>query len=254
MSMSKPLQVLVDADMSAFQSCAAVEHETNWGNDIWTLHADLADAIDHFETKLSYALERALNTLAYNGGYTVRFCLSDRENYRKKLLPTYKANREGKRKPVCYRGLIDWLKDTYDVVQRPCLEADDCIGILATMQVNKGHSLILSGDKDMRCIPAYFYDYGREEFYQISESEANYWHLYQTLIGDTTDGYSGCPGVGPKTAQKLLADNPTWQTVVDQYTKKKLTEDDALTQARVARILRASDWDFARKEVKLWNP
>ena len=29
---------------------------------------------------------------------------------------------------------------------------------------------------------------------EISENEANYWHMMQTLTGDSTDGYSGCQG------------------------------------------------------------
>jgi DNA polymerase-1 len=42
--------------------------------------------------------------------------------------------------------------------------------------------------------------------------------------------------------------------VVAAFESKGLTEEDALVQARVARICRASDYDFKTKEVKLWNP
>lgn len=252
--MSKPLLILIDADMFAFQACAAVEEEINWGNDIWTLHADLGDAKAKFIDKLNYAIEQALSALKYKGEYKVVFCLSDKDNFRKQLLPTYKANRIGKRKPVCYRGLVDWIKAEYEVCQKPKLEADDCIGILATMKTNKGNTLIISGDKDMKSIPAHIYNYMSEEFTTIDETTADYWHLYQTLIGDSTDNYSGCPTIGAKTAEKLLAEGATWWIVKTQFEKKKLTEEDALVQARVARILRASDWNFVKKEVILWTP
>ena len=76
----------------------------------------------------------------------------------------------------------------------------------------------------------------------------------QTLTGDPTDGYSGCPSIGKVSAERILKDNSTWQAVVDTYKKKKLSEDAALQQARVARILRASDYDFKKKEIKLWLP
>jgi len=46
----------------------------------------------------------------------------------------------------------------------------------------------------------------------------------------------------------------TWPSVVEAYKKAKLTEEDALMNARCARILRASDWDFKKEEVKLWTP
>lgn len=250
----KPLLILVDADMFAYQACASVENEIDWGNDIWTLHADLSDAKGKFIDKLSDAIEKALGYLQHNGDYKVIFCLSDRDNFRKRILPTYKANRAGKRKPVCYRGLVAWICETYESCIKPELEADDCIGILATLKANKGHTIIISGDKDMRCIPCHFYDYGRDEFATISEAQADYWHMYQTLIGDATDGYSGCPAIGAKTAEKILTEDASWANVEAQFLRKGLTVEEALVQARVARILRASDYDFKSKEVITWTP
>lgn len=250
------LKVLIDADMFAFQACAAVEKETDWGNDIWTLHADLNEAKAYFIDKLNTAVERSLVHLKYAGEFEVIFCFSDAHNFRKKILPTYKANRIGKRKPVCYRGIVDWVEEKYKTYIIPNLEADDVMGILATHAKGKGKSIIISGDKDMKCIPTNIYNHMSDTFDTISEQEATYWHLYQTLVGDTADNYSGCPSIGAKTAEKLLADGKdTWETVVAQYVKKGLTEEDALTQARVAHILQNSDYDQKLKEpIKLWKP
>jgi DNA polymerase-1 len=83
--------------------------------------------------------------------------------------------------------------------------------------------------------------------------------MFQTLVGDTSDGYKGCPGVGKVKAEKLLIDAmengvPLWTVVKAQYEAKDLTEADALTQARLARILRWSDWDNEKKEPILWTP
>jgi len=141
--------------------------------------------------------------------------------------------------------------ENYTSYLRPNLEADDCIGILATTKKN---SIIVSGDKDFKSVPGRFFDYKRGEFYDISVDKADYWHLYQTLIGDTADNYSGCPGIGEKTAEKILAEGATWACVVAQYEKKGLTEADALVQARVARILRREDYDMKIKEPILWTP
>ena len=68
-----------------------------------------------------------------------------------------------------------------------------------------------------------------------------------------------CPGVGPVKAEECLAEakiygGPYWSAVVATYENKGLTEEDALVQARVARICRADDYDFKNKEVRLWNP
>ena len=83
--------------------------------------------------------------------------------------------------------------------------------------------------------------------------------MYQTLIGDKVDGYSGCKGIGDKTARKILGDvgknslEKMWGLVKNSYEKMGYTEEDALRNARMARILRAEDYDFKKKEVKLWN-
>ena len=46
-----------------------------------------------------------------------------------------------------------------------------------------------------------------------------------------------------------------WKEIIlPQYEKQGLDEEYALSQARVARILRATDYDPKKKKVKLWKP
>jgi DNA polymerase-1 len=131
------------------------------------------------------------------------------------------------------------------------------MGIFATWSKLKGEKVIVSIDKDMKTIPG-LYSRDGETIVEVSEDEADYWHLFQTLTGDQTDGYSGCPGIGPKKAEAILQhpDNQDdlWGVVVRTFVKAGLNEDEALVQARVARILRASDYDFEKKEPILWTP
>ena len=83
------------------------------------------------------------------------------------------------------------------------LEADDMLGIKATR--DKG-CIIVSEDKDLKTIPAKVFNPAKDtEPHDISEQEADYNFMFQTLTGDKTDNYSGCPSVGPKTAEKILA-------------------------------------------------
>ena len=89
---------------------------------------------------------------------------------------------------------------------------------------------------------------------EITEEYADYFHLYQTLVGDTTDGYPGLKGIGDKRATALLEKEASWETVVKAYEKAGETEEDALVQARLARILRASDYNFETREPILWSP
>lgn len=248
---NSPLLLLFDADMIAFESCSSVEQEIYWGEGLWTLHSDQYEAQNVIDSKIQSLTNKVLSKLNHDGAYEIIMCFSDDLNFRKKLYPLYKANRAGKRKPTCYKGVVEWVKENYTCYQRPTLEADDCLGILAT---SKPNTVIISGDKDFKSVPGRFFDYREGELHVITEEQADKAHMFQTLIGDTADNYPGCPGVGEVTAGKLLLDNHEWETVVNQFIKKGLTEDDALLQARVSRILRKSDYDFKKKEPKLWTP
>ena len=94
-----------------------------------------------------------------------------------------------------------------------------------------------------------------KKVHTITKKEADSWFLTQTLAGDCTDGYSGVPGYGVKAAEKLFQDKGfTWQTVLWAYKSKGLSEEDALKNARLARILRKEDYDFRNKQPILWSP
>lgn len=133
---------------------------------------------------------------------------------------------------------------------KPTLEADDVMGILSTK--SPGKFAIWTDDKDLQTIPGELWLKG--EKMDVTEVEADYFHMYQTLVGDTVDNYGGCPSVGAITAERLLAEGIWWPAILAAYKAKGLTEDDALVQARCARILRAEDYDFNKKEPILWTP
>jgi DNA polymerase-1 len=178
--------------------------------------------------------------------------LSGSNNFRKTVEPTYKWGRKKTRKPVGYKALTEWVKETYNTIQVDCLEADDVMGILGSVPQTK--AIVVSDDKDMKSVPSKLYRPTTEERLTISEADADRYFYTQTLTGDVTDGYAGCPKIGPKTAEKVLGSHPTWNAVVAAYQKENLTADYALTQARLARILRHQDWDEEGQAVKLWEP
>ena len=124
------------------------------------------------------------------------------------------------------------------------------MGIYAT--ANPGN-IICSPDKDMKQIPGRLFD--MKELTMIDPVEGARWHLIQTLAGDQTDGYSGVPGIGIKRAVSLFEeDGYTWKTVVKAFTDKNLTEEDALLNARLARILTYTDYDPIEHTVIPWTP
>ena len=237
--------LLIDGDLYAYRACAAAEEEIDWGDDVWSLCSDLKQAKSIFKETIDNVCE-TLET----GSFVV--CLSDKDNFRKELDPDYKSGRKKSRKPVGYREFTKWIQETYQWHREPMLEADDIIGILGSAP--NYSTIMVSDDKDMKSIPGKLYRPMSGELMTISNQDADLWFYTQTLTGDVTDGYSGCPSVGIKTAEKLLSQSPTWNTVVQAYQKQNLNAQYALTQARLARILRFEDWDVEQGAIKLWEP
>ena len=238
----------IDADILLHRATKEAEVEIDWGDDQWSLQSDLKVAKSHFHTQVA-TIKQELQV------FDVVHCLSDRlGNFRKKVDPSYKANRKSNRKPLGYQAMYDWLRETEKTMVMPMLEADDCLGILATRPENIGKCIMVSDDKDLRTIPGELYRPMADEHLEISEEAADEFFLTQTLCGDSVDGYLGCPKVGPVTAHKILGNRPCWELVEGAYIKAGLMRSDAIKTARLARILRWSDWDDEKGEVILWTP
>lgn len=112
-------------------------------------------------------------------------------------------------------------------------------------------------DKDLKSVPGNHWNPDKKELgvVAVSEEDADFFFLTQAIAGDNTDNYKGVPGIGMVRAARLLEkESPSWETVVSAYAKADLPESEALLNARMARILRSSDWDAETNTVNLWNP
>jgi DNA polymerase-1 len=106
----------------------------------------------------------------------------------------------------------------------------------------------------MRQIPGDLYDLS-EGVVTITKEEGDRWHLIQTMAGDQTDGYAGVPTIGVKRADAILTEKgANWKTVLETFLEKGLTEEDALLNARLAKILQVEDYDFTNQTVRPWTP
>lgn len=262
----KKRKLLIDADLVIYRQCAAVEKDICWGSvtgdetdaDTWTLVSDAGEAFD--------GVERAIDRL------TTRFetddvllCLSEGRNFRYDVDETYKANRKATRKPACYAEVVTRACEVWPSFSHPGLEADDVLGIFASRDAN---TVLCSEDKDMKTIPCTLWQQGKVQ--KIDRVTADRWFFYQVLVGDTADGYPGLPSVGPKKAEAILSGAlkdlkgrqkeaayqtaRMWSAVKAAYEERGFTVEDAIKQARLARILRDEDWDAKKKEPILWSP
>lgn len=277
------LALLFDADYFAFQAAAAANKVCEWNDDgVLFLWGNLEEAKEAFCASIAKYTER---NRAFSTAKAV-MCFTSDVNWRKDVFAGYKGTRKGK--PIVYAELKKWVMENFFSFERHGLEGDDCMGILSTRPslIGCDRAIIISPDKDFNTIPGEFLWITEGSIREVSPEQADDWHMYQTLMGDSTDEYPGCPGFGPDTARAFLdepyvaypeeralksgprkgelvtewkkrplAEGETlWDAIVSNFRKAGLTEEDALVQARVARILRASDYDFTKKEPILWTP
>ena len=237
------MNLLIDADFIVYKCCAACETEIDYGEDVIFVTSNFSDAYKAVTNEISKI------TKEFGDFATPILFFSDSNNFRKKISPDYKGHRNRK-KPCGYKRVIRNLRIQYEVIVMKSLEADDAMGIYATAHPG---NIIVSPDKDMRQIPGKLYNL--EDTTTITPEEGAKWHLIQTLAGDQTDGYSGVPGIGVKRATTLFEkEGYSWATVVKAFEDKGLTEDDALCNARLARILTNEDYDSRKQEPRLWTP
>jgi DNA polymerase-1 len=266
-----PRTLLLDADIIAYKFAAANEKAYDFGDGDVCRTSDLTKALDDARAYIA-DMKAAL------GANEVIVCLSDPTGnyFRKVFYPKYKANRKGVQKPEHLKALKEWFFEHYRTYMRPGLEADDCMGILASHpSLIPGEKIMVSEDKDMKTVPGMLFNPNRDKKpRKITRRDANRAFLIQTIVGDTSDGYPGAPGVGPKSPEVRrieAAAEPTqeWPTVLAAFARSHLkvtgmpaeTPEDlasveafAVQQARLARILRACDWDFKKKAPILWTP
>lgn len=248
---------LIDADVFAFQAAASTEEQHEWDPGHFTYNSSQELVI----SKVKSMIEQAQNETNADRVVIAMSCPT-RRYWRHDIFPGYKAGRSANRTPLLLMETKKILEEEYESFVRPTLEADDILGILSTNpKLIPGEKIIVSVDKDMMTIPGAFHHWGDHETYDIEEPEADYWHMYQTLVGDSTDGYPGCPGVGPKGVYKIIGEpgdetpvSELWPEVLQAFKKKKLGEEEALRQAQLARILRHSDYDYKNRRPILWTP
>ena len=237
------MKLLCDADFIVYKCCAAAESEIDFGDDVIVVTSTFKDAYS--------CVKRELNKIANKFGSFDEMILffSDSKNFRKDIQADYKGHRNRK-KPCGYRRVINKLSEEYSVIKMPTLEADDAMGIYATKYPG---NIIVSPDKDMKQIPGMLWNF--DESFTITKEDGAKWHLIQAMAGDNTDGYAGVPGIGVKRAVALFEEKGySWKTVVDAFKEKDLSEEIALTNARLARILTTEDYDDEKTEPILWNP
>ena len=151
--------------------------------------------------------------------------------FRNEIYPQYKANRDAT--PEDIKIAVPWIKKILEamkipVIEVPGFEADDVIGTLARKAAEEGYSAyMMTPDKDFAQLVT-----DRVVMYRPGRSggEAEIWGRKEIvreygvspenitdllgLMGDTSDNIPGAPGIGPKTACKLIGEHGSIESLL----------------------------------------
>jgi DNA polymerase-1 len=264
---------VIDGDVLCFQGSVVGEQEggtLDWGE------AESGQA--SFALTRQVIDEKVKTWCKWAGGSTdnvkIVFSDPDGDNFRMDFCPHYKQNREGTSKPSTYKDARAYIEDRYGATYVPRLEGDDVLSLMATGP-NGNKYVIISTDKDIYTIPGTVMRVRHmlprsPGLVKVSLKDADLYWMTQTITGDSIDNYKGAPGAGPKRAEEALSHcrdlRAMWDKVLEVYAdqfdnkrwgKKFVTDnayDEALMNARCARLLRYGDYDKETQEIKLWTP
>lgn len=204
--MSTPRVYLIDASLYIFRAWHSmpddfVDPSGRPTNAVYGFGRFLCDLLEQTGTRhLALAFDESLSS-----------------SFRNEISPDYKANRDPA--PDVLLRQFDWCQQLGQALgvmvwSSPRYEADDLIATLASRCQQAGRPVcVVSGDKDLAQVLQkndWWWDYPRRDpldpqgvrdhFGVYPEQIAD----YLALTGDAVDNIAGVPGVGPKTAARLL--------------------------------------------------
>ncbi len=205
------------------------------------------------------------------------------DSFREEIFPEYKATRE--KMPDDLRASIPRVRAIVEAYRDPVIEldgyeADDVIGTLAHKAGEAGlEAVIVSGDKDFYQLigphvallnPGRGGPNGVEaDWVDLASADQKFGIPpeqvvdYLALIGDSSDNVPGAPGIGPKTAVKLLQEFGSVEAVLEaapelkaKRARESLTNhaDDVRMSRELVTIKRDLPVDLDLDRLKVGEP
>lgn len=196
------------------------------------------------------------------------------------IYPEYKANRD--ETPEAIRLAIPYIHQILEAMRIPIIEkegyeADDIIGTLSKQAEKQGYTVyMVTPDKDYsQLVSPHIFMYkpargGNEvEIWGVEEVKENFQVEYPEqvidllgMMGDAVDNIPGLPGVGEKTAQKLLKEFGSLENLLANTDKLKgklrenieANKEKGLLSKTLARILLDVPVTFDEKDLELSAP
>ena len=188
----------------------------------------------------------------------------------------YKATR--KPMPDDLKPQIPFIKDvvrglSITVMEKRGVEADDIIGTLAQQASKRGwRTAVISGDKDLMQLVdenVTMIDTMKDKTYDVAAVKERFGVVPEKvveilgLMGDTSDNIPGVPGIGPKTAQRLIEEYGSVDEVIknsENLRNVKLREtfriyaEQARLSHQLASIRKDIEIDFDLRDAAIKEP
>lgn len=201
----------------------------------------------------------------------VVIALETGKTFRHELYPDYKGTRAAM--PDDLREQLDRVRELIDalgipVVMRDNYEADDIIGTLSKQLAADDHEVfVITGDSDLLQLATpkvtivlpgarrfgELREYGPDEVVERYGFGPEYVPDYKALVGDTSDNIPGVPGIGDKSAKKLIGEFGSVEEIFEHQEDVTPTRarnalsgnlDQALESKHLATIVTDMDLEF----------
>jgi len=177
---------IFDIDSLVYEACYGAE--------------DLEEATHRFFNRYNDAIYAVTNRLGVDKVIPVGFC---KENYRKKVDLSYKANRTSE-KPKFFDELVESVKDHINVQSRRGIETDDLV-VKYHDYYGKDNAVIISIDKDYKQCEGIIYNYRNGDIIIVNKEAALFNFYSQMVIGDTADNVNYIKGLGKRWCENNLS-------------------------------------------------
>lgn len=224
------MKVLVDGDVVCYRCAFSAQDESE------------EEALDKADTLLD-----EIRFTAAVIEDDIQVFLTGKGNFRYEIDSDYKANRKDMEKPIHLQAIRDHLVFSWGAVISEGEEADDLIAQEAH-RLNY-NCVVASIDKDFLQLPCRHYNFNKGEWTYQSEWDATLFFYTQILTGDKADNVQGIYGIGPKKAEKILADCTTEEELY------KVVEGTYIGKGHGDRLLTVANLLWLRREKGVqWSP
>ena len=185
-------------------------------------------------------LHLSITSIAIEKYYNILSCyifIKGKNNFRKELLPTYKANRP----PVnpIINNLYEYFKIAHQAIESFGAESEDYVYSVSKKIDNNG--IILSIDHDTDEIPGIHYNYKKDIWRKITLEQARMSKYQKLIVSESGDNVNLAKGLGIKHFEKFYNSDMTEEEIESQllksYTKVWKTEELAKEKLELAKQL-----------------